>query len=67
MHGKLVSNGRGRRAGARPSWSRPGGDQKLSAHIGRKSVEGMGALVPRVLQAAAAIELGLQHSINWAD
>lgn len=39
----------------------------LSTHIGRKSVEDMRALVPRVLQAAADIELGLQHSISWAD
>lgn len=39
----------------------------LSTHIGRKSAEDMRALVPRVLQAAADIELGLRHSISWAD
>ena len=39
----------------------------LSTHIGRKSVEDMRALVPRVQQAAADIELGLQHSMSWAD
>ena len=39
----------------------------LSTHIGRKSVDDMRALVPRVRQAAADIELGLRHSISWAD
>jgi IclR family pca regulon transcriptional regulator len=39
----------------------------LSTHIGRKSVEEMRALVPLVREAAADIELGLSHSINWAD
>ena len=38
----------------------------LSTHIGRKSVEEMRALVPMVQKAAADIELGLSHSINWA-
>ncbi len=39
----------------------------LSTHIGRKSVEDMRALVPRVQQAATDIELGLRHSVRWAD
>lgn len=39
----------------------------LSTHIGRKSVEDMIALVPRVQQAAADIELGMRHSISWSD
>jgi IclR family pca regulon transcriptional regulator len=39
----------------------------LSTHIGRKSVEEMRALVPVVQEAAAEIELGLSHSLNWAD
>ncbi len=39
----------------------------LSTHVGRKSVEDMRALVPLVQQTAADIELGLRHSVNWAD
>ncbi|MXG90040.1 IclR family transcriptional regulator domain-containing protein [Nocardioides flavescens] len=39
----------------------------LSTHVGRKSVDDMRALVPRVQQAAADIELGLRHSISWAE
>ncbi len=39
----------------------------LSTHIGRKSVADMRALVPRVQQAATDIELGLRHSVSWAD
>jgi IclR family transcriptional regulator, pca regulon regulatory protein len=39
----------------------------LSTHVGRKSIEDMRELVPRVQQAAADIERGLQHSITWAD
>ncbi|WP_315987142.1 IclR family transcriptional regulator C-terminal domain-containing protein [Actinomadura sp. HBU206391] len=39
----------------------------LSTHIGRKSVEEMRSLVPLVREAAADIELGLSHSLNWAD
>jgi IclR family pca regulon transcriptional regulator len=39
----------------------------LSTHIGRKSVEEMRALVPVVQQTATEIELGLSHSLNWAD
>jgi IclR family pca regulon transcriptional regulator len=39
----------------------------LSTHIGRRSVDDMRALVPRVQQAAADIELGLRHSVSWAD
>ncbi len=39
----------------------------LSTHVGRKSVEDMRALVPLVKQTAADIELGLRHSVTWAD
>ncbi|MET0237238.1 MAG: IclR family transcriptional regulator C-terminal domain-containing protein [Kibdelosporangium sp.] len=39
----------------------------LSTHVGRKSLDDMRALVPKVQQAAADIELGLSHSTNWAD
>lgn len=39
----------------------------LSTHVGRKSVEDMRALVPLIQQTAADIELGLRHSVNWAD
>jgi IclR family pca regulon transcriptional regulator len=39
----------------------------LSTHVGRKSVEEMRALVPVVQETAAEIELGLSHSLNWAD
>ena len=39
----------------------------LSTHIGRKSVEDMRALVPLVQQTASDIELGLRHSVTWAD
>lgn len=39
----------------------------LSTHIGRKSAADMRALVPRVQQAAADIELGLRHSVSWSD
>ena len=39
----------------------------LSTHIGRKSLEDMRGLVPRMQQAAADIELGLRHSISWSD
>ena len=39
----------------------------LSTHIGRKSPEDMLALVPRVQQAAADIELGLRHAVSWSD
>ncbi|QIG42014.1 helix-turn-helix domain-containing protein [Nocardioides anomalus] len=39
----------------------------LSTHIGRQTPEAMRDLVPRVQQAAADIELGLRHSISWAD
>jgi len=39
----------------------------LSTHVGRKSVDDMRTLVPLVQQAAADIELGLRHSVNWAD
>ena len=39
----------------------------LSTHIGRKSADDMLALVPRAQQAAADIELGLRHSVSWAD
>ncbi len=39
----------------------------LSTHVGRKSVDDMRALVPRVQEAAAAIELGLRHSVSWSD
>lgn len=39
----------------------------LSTHVGRKSVEDMLALVPLVQQTAADIEMGLRHSVNWAD
>lgn len=39
----------------------------LSTHVGRKTVEDMVALAPLVQQTAAAIELGLRHSANWAD
>jgi IclR family pca regulon transcriptional regulator len=39
----------------------------LSTHIGRKSAKEMRALVPQVRAAAAGIELGLKHSLNWAD
>jgi IclR family transcriptional regulator, pca regulon regulatory protein len=39
----------------------------LSTHVGRRSVEEMRALVPVVKEAAAEIELGLSHSLNWAD
>jgi len=39
----------------------------LSTHVGRKSVEDMRTLVPLVQQTAADIELGLRHSVNWAD
>jgi IclR family pca regulon transcriptional regulator len=38
----------------------------LSTHIGRKSVREMRALIPAVQAAAADIELGLRHSLNWA-
>lgn len=39
----------------------------LSTHIGRKSVKEMRGLVPQVRAAASDIELGLKHSLNWAD
>jgi IclR family pca regulon transcriptional regulator len=39
----------------------------LSTHIGRKSVKDMRALVPAVRAAAADIEVGLKHSLNWTD
>lgn len=39
----------------------------LSTHVGRKSVDDMLSLVPRLQEAAASIELGLSHSMNWAD
>jgi IclR family pca regulon transcriptional regulator len=39
----------------------------LSTHIGRKSAKEMRALVPQVRAAAAGIELGLKHSLNWSD
>jgi IclR family pca regulon transcriptional regulator len=39
----------------------------LSTHIGRKTIEEMLALVPRVQQAAADIELGLRHAVSWSD
>jgi IclR family pca regulon transcriptional regulator len=39
----------------------------LSTHIGRKSVKEMRDLVPPIRAAAADIELGLKHSLNWAD
>lgn len=39
----------------------------LSTHIGRKSVDDMLALVPKLQETAAGIELGLSHSMNWAD
>lgn len=39
----------------------------LSTHIGRKSVGDMRALVPRLQDAATTIELGLSHSMHWAD
>jgi IclR family pca regulon transcriptional regulator len=39
----------------------------LSTHIGRKSLADLLALVPVVQQAAADIEDGLRHSVNWAD
>jgi IclR family pca regulon transcriptional regulator len=39
----------------------------LSTHIGRKSVDDMLGLVPKLQDAAATIELGLSHSMNWAD
>lgn len=39
----------------------------LSTHIGRKSVKDMRGLVPQVRAAAADIEVGLKHSLNWTD
>jgi IclR family pca regulon transcriptional regulator len=39
----------------------------LSTHIGRKSTDDMLALVPRMQEAAADIELGLRHSVSWSD
>ncbi|HVV23087.1 MAG TPA: IclR family transcriptional regulator C-terminal domain-containing protein [Pseudonocardiaceae bacterium] len=39
----------------------------LSTHIGRRSVDDMLALVPKLRETAAGIELGLSHSMNWAD
>jgi IclR family pca regulon transcriptional regulator len=39
----------------------------LSTHVGRKSVEEMRALVPVLKEAAAEIELGLGHALNWTD
>ena len=38
----------------------------LSTHIGRKSVKDMRGLVPQVREAAADIETGLKHALNWA-
>ena len=38
----------------------------LSTHIGRKSVKDMRGLVPQVRDAAADIEVGLKHALNWA-
>ena len=39
----------------------------LSTHVGRKSVEDMRRFAPLLLRTAADIELGLRHSVNWAD
>ena len=39
----------------------------LSTHVGRKSVDDMRRFVPLLQQTAADIELGLRHSVNWAD
>lgn len=39
----------------------------LSTHIGRKSVKDMRGLVPAIRAAAADIEIGLKHSLSWAD
>lgn len=39
----------------------------LSTHVGRKSADDMRALVPRVQEAAADIELGLRHAVSWSD
>jgi IclR family pca regulon transcriptional regulator len=38
----------------------------LSTHIGRKSVKDMRGLVPQIRDAAADIEVGLKHALNWA-
>lgn len=37
----------------------------LSTHIGRKTVDEMHGLVPRLREAATSIELGLSHGMNW--
>ncbi len=39
----------------------------LSTHVGRKSVDDMRRFAPLLQQTAVDIELGLRHSVNWAD
>ena len=39
----------------------------LSTHVGRKSVDDMVALIPRIQRAAADIELSLRHAMSWSD